>query len=92
MEEASTLCDHVALLNEGIVVEYGRPDEICRKYNSQNRIFILCRDKTEVSFPNSKDSSETIGAYFREDKVVAIHSSEPDLASVFIAIAGRPLE
>lgn len=91
MEEAATLCDHVALLNEGIVVEYGQPDEICRKYNSQNRIFILCRDKTEVFLPNNKGSADAIGSYFKEDRVASIHSSEPDLASVFITVAGRPL-
>ena len=29
MEEATKLCDHVALLNEGVIVEYGTPEEIC---------------------------------------------------------------
>ena len=33
MEEATKLCDHVALLNEGVIVEYGTPEEICLKYN-----------------------------------------------------------
>ena len=29
MEEATKLCGHVALLNEGVIVEYGTPREIC---------------------------------------------------------------
>ena len=33
MEEATKMCDHVALLNEGVIVEYGTPAEICLKYN-----------------------------------------------------------
>ena len=33
MAEATKLCDNVVLLNEGKIVEYGAPDEICRKYN-----------------------------------------------------------
>ncbi|MCL2367599.1 MAG: ABC transporter ATP-binding protein [Oscillospiraceae bacterium] len=34
MEEAVDLCDHVALLNQGEIVEYGTPRAICDKYNS----------------------------------------------------------
>ena len=31
MYEAEKLCDHIALLNEGKIVEFGAPDEICRR-------------------------------------------------------------
>jgi len=34
MEEAVDLCDHVALLNKGKIVEHGNPNEICKKHNS----------------------------------------------------------
>lgn len=34
MEEAVDLCDKVALLHEGKIVEYGSPREICDKYHS----------------------------------------------------------
>lgn len=34
MEEAVKLCDHVALLHKGKIVEQGVPLEICQKYNS----------------------------------------------------------
>jgi len=34
MEEAVDLCDHVALLHKGKIVEYGSPKEICEKHNS----------------------------------------------------------
>ena len=37
MAEAEKLCNHVALLNEGSIVEYGEPKEICRKYNHQKK-------------------------------------------------------
>ena len=36
MFEAQKLCDHVALLHEGSIVEYGEPGEICRRYNHEN--------------------------------------------------------
>ena len=34
MEEAVNLCDHVALLNKGKIVEYGAPREICERHDS----------------------------------------------------------
>ena len=33
MDEATKLCDHIILLNEGKIVEEGKPAEICRRYN-----------------------------------------------------------
>ena len=40
MEEAHKLCDHVALLHEGVIVEYGQPGEVCCRYNHQNKLLI----------------------------------------------------
>jgi len=34
MEEAVNLCDHVALLHQGKIVEYGSPREICARHDS----------------------------------------------------------
>lgn len=41
MEEATKMCDHVALLNEGVIVEYGAPKEICLKYNKNKNMPLL---------------------------------------------------
>jgi len=38
MEEAVDLCDHVALLHQGRIVEYGSPREICSKHNSYKTV------------------------------------------------------
>ena len=91
MDEATKLCNNVALLNDGIIVEYGSPEEICRKYNNQNMISILCKDGTEIILPNSKESAEQIASYFRENRVSIIHSSEPNLETVFIELTGKRL-
>lgn len=40
MEEAAALCDTVALLNDGIIVDQGEPKEICRKYNNKKKIIL----------------------------------------------------
>jgi len=38
MEEAVDLCDHVALLHKGKIVEQGSPKEICDKHNSYKTV------------------------------------------------------
>ena len=40
MEEATALCDTVALLNDGKIVDYGKPKEICRRYNHRKKIIL----------------------------------------------------
>lgn len=91
MEEAYKLCDHIALLHEGSIVEYGIPEEICRKYNSQNTITILCKDGNSFTVMNAPESANQIARYFEADNVEAIHSSEPNLGTVFMALTGKEL-
>lgn len=91
MEEAQKLCDHIALLDKGRIVEYGRPDEICRKYNHLNRIQILLRDGETISLVNGKSSAEIIARYLKEEMIESIHSTEPDLESVFMELTGKAL-
>jgi len=92
MEEAHKLCDHIALLNEGSIVEYGVPDELCRKYNKENVITLLSKDGKTETFLNKPESAELIAEYIRSNNVEAIHSSEPNLESVFMKLTGRELD
>lgn len=92
MEEAHKLCDHVALLNEGNIVEYGIPDELCRKYNTANSISILGKDGQTATFLNTPEYADRIARFFAEDNVEAIHSSEPNLETVFMNLTGRELD
>lgn len=91
MMEAYHMCDNIALLSEGNIIEYGIPKDICRKYNTQKLITILNREGEEIVLPNIPDSAGVIGQYFAEDRVEAIHSSEPNLETVFVALTGRGL-
>ncbi|OPX42964.1 fluoroquinolones export ATP-binding proteinc [Ruminiclostridium hungatei] len=92
MEEAAKLCGHIALLNDGKIVEYGVPDHICRKYNETNIIEITLKTGETVRIPNSPAGSDRISGYFREELVETIHSSEPNLETVFIRLTGRGLD
>jgi ABC-2 type transport system ATP-binding protein len=91
MEEAYKLCDHIALLNDGVIVEYGVPEELCRKYNRNNSITILCRDGNSITFPNESSSAASIAELVSENRVETIHSSEPNLEQVFMSLTGKEL-
>ena len=91
MEEAYQICDHIALLNEGRIVEYGIPEELCRKYNKENSITIITKSGESVIIANKPSSAKIITDYMEKDDIEAIHSSEPNLESVFITLTGRGL-
>lgn len=89
MEEAYKLCNHVALLNEGKIVEYGEPEEVCRRYNHQNKLHIRLYDGKQIELPNNKTSADQIRKYLEGDMVETIHSTEPSLETVFMELTGR---
>lgn len=92
MDEAAALCDTVALLNEGKIVEIGEPREICRKYNHKKKITMHLFSGEDVEVLHEKGSAQRICELLRAEKVETIHSSEPDLETVFLEITGRKLE
>lgn len=92
MHEAEELCDHAALLNQGQIIEYGEPAEICRKYNHLNKIEIHLSTGENLTLPNHASSAEQVKELLEQGQVQAIHSTEPNLESVFLELTGRRLE
>ena len=92
MEEAHKLCDHVALLHEGVIVEYGQPGEVCCRYNHQNKLLIRILNGEMVELSNNRTSAERVKEYLEQEMVETIHSTEPSLKAVFRELTGRGLE
>ncbi|MCR5097822.1 MAG: ABC transporter ATP-binding protein [Lachnospiraceae bacterium] len=92
MEEAYKLCDRVALLNEGLIVENEAPAKICRKYNHQKTIKLHLSSGEELIIPHESQSSETVAHLLADGCIETIHSSEPTLETVFLELTGRKLE
>ncbi|MGN0424956.1 MAG: ABC transporter ATP-binding protein [Acetatifactor sp.] len=92
MEEAATLCDTVALLNEGVIVEQGAPKEICRKYNHQKKLWIHLTTGEDRDLPQNPASAEEVSALLLAGVVETIHSSEPSLETVFLELTERKLQ
>lgn len=91
MFEAESLCDHIALLSEGSIIEYGKPADICRKYNHLNRLQVTLKGGEMISLENSKASALKIKEYLEKEQMEAIHSTEPNLETVFLELTGRGL-
>ena len=92
MEEAYKLCDKVALLNEGVIVEQGNPEEVCRKYNHQKKIKIHLTSGEDMELDHNREAASEIECLLSEGILETIHSSEPTLETVFLELTGRKLE
>ena len=91
MTEAEKLCDNVALLSDGRIVEYGNPKEICRRYNHQKKLKIHLTDGTEKEIPHDENSAEIISELIKSGRAETIHTTEPDLETVFMELTGKEL-
>lgn len=88
MNEATLLCDKLALLNEGRLVEQGSPKDLIQKYNQNKRVKLNYQDGSERIL----DFTE-LGQAMASDseKIIAIHSCEPTLEDIFIQLTGGKL-
>ena len=92
MFEAQKLCDHIALLSEGNIIEYGEPTDICRKYNHLNKLQVTLKDGEIILVENSRTSALQIKEYLEKELIQTIHSTEPTLETVFLELTGKGLD
>ena len=88
MEEAEELCDHVAFLNEGHIVESGTPTELKLKY-AEAQVEMMYQDGTRLTV--AKEAQALKQALDHPGTLLTIHSREPDLKTIFLKLTGRNL-
>ena len=91
MTEAEKLCDNIALLNDGKIVEYGAPQEICRRYHHQKKLLIHLTDGSDMEIAHDLQSGEIISELLKNGRIETIHSTEPNLETVFMELTGKEL-
>lgn len=85
MEEATKICDSIALLHKGEIVEYGSPREIIDKYSQTDKVKISYFDGREIIVSKGE-------AYKYLDKnIKTINSLETNLETIFIQLTGDKL-
>ncbi len=92
MYEAQKLCDHIVLLNEGEIVESGSPSDICRRYNHQKKIRLHLVSGEDVELVHDARAGEKIAEYLSQGQLETIHSTEPNLETVFMELTGKGFE
>ena len=92
MHEAEKLCDNIALLNDGKIVEYGNPIDLCRKYNNIRKLNVHLKDGQNICLDYSKESGETIKRYIENSQLETIHSTEPNLETIFMNLTGKEMD
>ncbi|HEW7718677.1 TPA: ABC transporter ATP-binding protein [Streptococcus pneumoniae] len=88
MNEASLLCDYVALLNKGKLVEQGAPSELIQRYNKDKKIKVTDYNGNQITFDFT--SLEQVSQADLEN-IFSIYSCEPTLEDIFITLTGGKL-
>lgn len=91
MEEATKLCDRVALLNDGKIVSLDTPRNTCLNFKRERKLEVGLKDKSQVVINLDPAGIAQLNEWLSQDLVETIHSNEPTLEEVFIAKTGREL-
>ena len=91
MSEAEKLCNNIVMINEGKVVEHGSPKEICRRYNHQRMLKIHLSDGSDMQIPHNENASEKVAELIKNGRAETIHTTEPNLETVFMELTGKEL-
>lgn len=88
MQEALEICDYIGILYEGKLVEYGKPKEICEKYNLTTQITIIDKLGNTFVYNNNKDSAEEICRHIKNENIKEIFTTKSDFKEIFLRLTG----
>ena len=94
MHVADVLCDRVAFIVDGRIVECDAPDALKRRYG-RREVKVAYGDEaspTTGSFPlDGLADHEGFQRVLRDETLVSMHSQETSLEDVFVQVTGRRL-
>lgn len=90
MQEAETLCNRVAFLNNGEISALDTPQGL-RLQHGDRTITITTSGGKEI-VPQDEAGARRISELMARGELLAIHSNEPTLGDIFVKITGRGLE
>lgn len=92
MSEAEKLCDKIVLLHEGTIWEEGSPAEICRRHDHQKKLLVHLTNGRDLCLSHDGDSAQTLFSLMQGGQAQTIHTTEPNLETVFLELTGKELE
>lgn len=90
MEEADKLCDRVAFLHQGHIVEMGTPEALKLKY-AKNRVEATMEGGETLVGEKTPEGLMEIARAAQGKAIATIHSIEPNLEEIFLQVTGREL-
>lgn len=88
MAEADSVCDRIAILDEGRIVAEGAPQSLKLRY-ARNRVVVVTRTRGVVEMAKDASAADGLRDLFAAGEVLSIHSDEPNLEEVFLELTGR---
>ena len=88
MAEADSVCDRIAVLDEGRIVAEGAPQSLELRY-ARNRVVVVTRTRGVVETAKDASAADGLRDLFAAGEVLSIHSDEPNLEEVFLELTGR---
>ncbi|RXK18618.1 ABC transporter ATP-binding protein [Macrococcus sp. DPC7161] len=90
MQEAETLCDRIALINNGRLIALDKPDALKYQYSNKH-LHVTLKDQRTFELPQTEETANQIKHWMLNDEIRSIHSDEPTLNEVFIQLTGKGL-
>lgn len=91
MVEADKLCDRIAFLNNGTIVELDSPENLKLKYSKPVIQIKLQSRVNKITLSKNAENAEKIKAWIESDQLESIHSYEPSIEEIFLKVTGRNL-
>lgn len=88
MAEAETVCDRVAILNDGAVVTCDKPAALKLRF-ARNRLTVVTRTRGVVRTTKDAAAADLVHDLLAAGECLSIHSDEPNLEEVFLELTGR---
>ena len=91
MQEAEDLCNRIAFLHNGTILELDTPQNL-RVKHGDSTINIVLKNGTSIHVDQDEVGAKAIANYMNNGELLTIHSNEPTLGDIFIKLTGRSLQ
>lgn len=94
MEDAAQLCDRVAFIVDGRMRALDTPHSLIMSKGAKKLSYSYLENDTEIKCEyllNETSCDSQLDKLIRENRLLTIHSSEPNLGDIFMDITGRRL-
>lgn len=90
MQEADTLCDRVAFLNEGKIQLMDKPSELKKQFSDGTMTIELTNNET-VILKRDEAGADKMFQLMKENRISTVHSNESSLGDIFVKVTGGEL-